>query len=633
MDYRMSELDLFLFNEGKLTEAYKHFGSHLIKDDLNQVLGVRFTVYAPHAKIVSVVGDFNYWDSRTSVMEKIDESGIYSIFVSDLAEWTRYKYCIVTSYGQTIFKADPYAYYSDNRPETSSKVYDIEGYDWSDGAYLSRRKSSNPYMGKMSIYEVHLGSWMTKPDGSFHKYNELVNYLIPYVKAHGFSHIEIMPIIEHPLDESWGYQGTGYYSATARYGVPKDLMYFIDMCHKENIGVIMDWVPGHICKDAHGLYMFDGEPLYEYNDMTIRENVVWGTVNLDLGKGVTKSFLISNAQFWIRYFHLDGFRIDAVSNILYFLGNSSIGTNFPAVEFLKNLSFAVKEYDHSVLLFAEDSTTYPKLTTSVIEGGVGFDYKWNMGWMNDTMRYFEKDPIYRKYHHDLITFSMIYAYSERFILPLSHDEVVHGKKSLVSKMPGDYWQKFANYRLLMGLLFTHPGKKLLFMGGEFAQMHEWKDNEELDWFLLEYPLHERANLFIRDLIQVYNHHLPLFELDHDQRGFRWIDQTNSSQSVFSFVRYALDDTNFCVVVLNMTPNTYDLFKLGVPKAGRYEEILNSDKEIYGGSNIFNGLPIVSFRENNHGFTDTIEIKVAPLSVTIFQSMPHQDLFDQDNQKE
>jgi len=566
-------------------------------------------------------------------MEKIDESGIYSIFVSDLAEWTRYKYCIVTSYGQTIFKADPYAYYSDNRPETSSKVYDIEGYDWSDGAYLSRRKSSNPYMGKMSIYEVHLGSWMTKPDGSFHKYNELVNYLIPYVKAHGFSHIEIMPIIEHPLDESWGYQGTGYYSATARYGVPKDLMYFIDMCHKENIGVIMDWVPGHICKDAHGLYMFDGEPLYEYNDMTIRENVVWGTVNLDLGKGVTKSFLISNAQFWIRYFHLDGFRIDAVSNILYFLGNSSIGTNFPAVEFLKNLSFAVKEYDHSVLLFAEDSTTYPKLTTSVIEGGVGFDYKWNMGWMNDTMRYFEKDPIYRKYHHDLITFSMIYAYSERFILPLSHDEVVHGKKSLVSKMPGDYWQKFANYRLLMGLLFTHPGKKLLFMGGEFAQMHEWKDNEELDWFLLEYPLHERANLFIRDLIQVYNHHLPLFELDHDQRGFRWIDQTNSSQSVFSFVRYALDDTNFCVVVLNMTPNTYDLFKLGVPKAGRYEEILNSDKEIYGGSNIFNGLPIVSFRENNHGFTDTIEIKVAPLSVTIFQSMPHQDLFDQDNQKE
>ncbi|MBN2696436.1 MAG: 1,4-alpha-glucan branching protein GlgB, partial [Bacilli bacterium] len=509
MDYRMSELDLFLFNEGKLKEAYKHFGAHLIKDDKGIITGVRFTVYAPHAKIVSVVGDFNFWDSRTHVLEKIDASGVYSLFIAGLSEWARYKYCIVTSYGQTIFKADPYAYFSDNRPETASKVYDIEGYEWHDESYLSQRRQNNPFMEKLSIYEVHLGSWMTKPDGSFHKYNELVDYLIPYVKAHGFSHIELMPIVEHPLDESWGYQGTGYYSATSRYGVPKDLMYFVDTCHKENIGVIIDWVPGHICKDAHGLYMFDGEPLYEYNDVNIRENVVWGTVNLDLGKGVTKSFLISNAYFWMQYFHVDGFRLDAVSNILYYLGNSAIGTNFGGVEFLRNLSWAIKEYDHSVLLFAEDSTTFPKLTGSVLDGGVGFDYKWNMGWMNDTLKYFEKDPIYRKYHHDLITFGMVYQYSERFVLPLSHDEVVHGKRSLVSKMPGDYWQKFANYRLLMGLMFTHPGKKLIFMGGEFAQMHEWKDKEELDWFLLEYPLHERANRFVRDLIQVYNHHPAL----------------------------------------------------------------------------------------------------------------------------
>ncbi len=614
----MSELDLFLFNEGKLKEAYRHFGAHLVKNDEGNVTGVRFTVYAPHARIVSVVGDFNYWDSREHAMEKIDPAGIYSLFVPGLGEWARYKYLIVTAAGNTIFKADPYAFFSDNRPETSSKVYDLEGYSWQDEKYLSKRRKSDPYTGRLAIYEVHIGSWMTKPDGSFHKYNELVDYLIPYVKAHGFSHIELMPIVEHPLDESWGYQGTGYYSATSRYGVPKDLMYFIDCCHQEDIGVIMDWVPGHISRDPHGLYMFDGEPLYESSDINIRENLVWGTANLDLGKGVTKSFLLSNALFWIKYFHVDGFRLDAVSNILYYHGNSNHGTNYNGVEFLRNLSWSIKETDCSVLLFAEDSTTFPKLTGKIQDGGVGLDYKWNMGWMNDTLKYFEKDPIYRKYHHELITFGMVYQYSERFLLPLSHDEVVHGKRSLVSKMPGDYWQKFANYRLLMGLLFTHPGKKLLFMGGEFAQMHEWKDKDELDWFLLEYPLHERANRFCRDLIQVYNHHPELYEYDHDPRGFGWIDQTNHDQSIFSFIRSGSDPRSFVVVILNMTPNTYENFKLGVPRAGSYEEILNSDKEIYGGSNVYNGMPAVSFKENNHGYEDTIEIKVSPLAVLVFQ---------------
>ncbi len=614
----MSDLDLYLFNEGKLKEAYKHFGAHLVKDDNNRIIGVNFSVYAPHAKIVSVVGEFNNWDSRTHVMQKVDEFGIFSIYIPGLSEWTRYKYCIVTSYGQTIFKADPYAFFSDDRPETSSKVYDIDGYVWHDKKYLNDRRKKNFFMDKMSVYEVHLGSWMTKPDGSFHKYNELVEYLIPYVKEHGFSHIEIMPIVEHPLDESWGYQGTGYYSATSRYGVPKDLMYLIDKCHEAKIGVIMDWVPGHICKDAHGLYMFDGEPLYEFEDSKFRENEVWGTVNLDLGKGITKSFLISNAMFWMNYFHIDGFRLDAVSNIIYYLGNMHIGTNLGAVEFLKNLSYAIKEKDHSILLFAEDSTTFPNLTTPVVNGGVGFDFKWNMGWMNDTLKYFEKDPIYRKYHHDLITFGMVYAYSERFILPLSHDEVVHGKKSLVDKMPGDYWQKFANYRVLIGLQFTHPGKKLLFMGGEFAQMHEWKDKEELDWFLLEYPLHERANHFVRDLIKVYNHHKALYELDHDPRGFRWIDQTNYDQSVFSFVRFSNDENDFVIVVMNMTPNTYIDFKIGVPKAGVYQEILNSDKEIYGGSNLYNGTDLQTFEEHNHGYDNSINMVVSPLSISILK---------------
>jgi len=614
----MNELDLYLFNEGKLKEAYKLFGSHLIKDDNNQIIGVDFRVYAPHARIISVVGDFNNWDSRTHIMDREDDFGIYHLFVPGLNEWERYKYCIVTSYGQTIFKADPYAFFSDNRPETSSKVYNIDDYLWNDEEYLKNRRIKNHYEEKLSVYEVHLGSWMTKPDGSFHKYNELVDYLIPYVKNHGFSHIEIMPIIEHPLDESWGYQGTGYYSATSRFGVPKDLMYLIDKCHQNNIGVIMDWVPGHTCKDAQGLYMFDGEPLYEYLDFAIRENVVWGTVNLDLTKGIVKSFMISNAYFWINYFHIDGFRIDAVSNIIYYLGDMNVGTNYGAIEFLQNLSSAIKEKDNSVLLFAEDSTTFPNLTKSVSAGGIGFDYKWNMGWMNDTLRYFSKDPIYRKYHHDLITFGITYVYSENFILPLSHDEVVHGKKSLVEKMPGDFWQKFANYRVLIGLQFTHPGKKLLFMGGEFAQIHEWRDKNELDWQLLEYPMHSLSNRFVKDLIRVYNNQTCLYELDSSPLGFSWIDQSNYEQSIFSFIRRGKDDSNFCIVVLNMTPNVYSNYLIGVPKKGFYQEILNSDKEIYGGSNIYNENSIETLDLFNHGFNQSISINISPLSISIIK---------------
>jgi 1,4-alpha-glucan branching enzyme len=621
MNRKISDFDLFLFNEGKWEAAHQHFGSRVVKDEWGAAQGVVFTVYAPHARIVSVVGDFNQWDSRTHAMEKVDDFGIFRLFVPGLGEWTKYKYCIVTAYGQTIYKADPYAMFSDFRPETSSKVYDIEGYVWHDGDYLAKRRTGDPANKPIAIYEVHLGTWMTKPGGAFHKYNELVDYLIPYVKAHGFTHIEMMPVTEHPLDESWGYQGTGYYSATSRYGVPKDLMYLIDQCHQNDIGVILDWVPGHICKDAHGLYMFDGEPLYEYEDYNIRENVVWGTVNLDLGKGVTRSFLLSNAHFWIDYFHVDGFRIDAVSNIVYYLGNPAVGTNQGAVEFLKRTTASIKQKDMSILLFAEDSTTYPNMTKPAWEGGVGFDFKWNMGWMNDTLRYFEKDPVYRKYHHDLITFGLVYAYSERFILPLSHDEVVHGKKSLVNKMPGDYWQKFANFRVLIGLQFTHPGKKLLFMGGEFAQMQEWKDKEELDWFSLEYPLHECANRFVRDALHVLRHTPALFELDHDPEGFRWIDQTNRDQSVYLFARFGKSEDDIVVVAINMTPVVYEPFRIGVPKEGVYEEILNSDKDVYGGSNQYNGLPLKTSAVALHGFAQSIEIKLAPLAICVFAYRP------------
>lgn len=616
MSRKLSEFDLFLFNEGKLEQGFHHFGAHLLRNEAGEVSGVTFTVYAPHARIVSVVGDFNQWDSRTHVCQKIDEFGIYQITIPGLTEWTRYKYCIVTSYGQTIYKADPYAFFSDFRPETSSKVYDIDGYVWNDSTYLETRKQTSSAEKPLAIYEVHLGTWMQKPGGGYHKYNELVQYLIPYVKEHGFTHIEMMPVTEHPLDESWGYQGTGYFSATSRYGVPKDLMYLIDQCHQHQIGVILDWVPGHICKDAHGLYLFDGEPLYEYDEYHIRENVVWGTVNLDLGKGITRSFLLSNAHFWLDYFHVDGFRIDAVSNIVYYLGNSAMGINQGAVDFLKRLSYSIKSKDASVLLFAEDSTTFPGMTKAVEQGGIGFDYKWNMGWMNDTLRYFEKDPIYRKYHHDLITFSMVYAYSERFVLPLSHDEVVHGKHSLVNKMPGDYWQKFANFRLLMGLLYTFPGKKLLFMGGEFAQMHEWKDKEELDWFLLEYPLHHRASRFVRDCIRVYTHTAALYELDHQPQGFVWVDQTNRDQSIFSYLRFGKDAKDCALVVLNMTPVMYETFEVGVPFEGNYVEILNSDKDIYGGSNQYNGLDLPSQKRPMHQQPYSITMKIAPLSVSV-----------------
>jgi 1,4-alpha-glucan branching enzyme len=625
MNRKISDFDLFLFNEGKLEGAYHHFGSRLVKDELGQHQGVVFTVYAPHARAVSVVGDFNHWDSQTHAMAKVDEFGIWRLFVPGLGEWSKYKYCILTSYGQTLFKADPYAFFSDFRPETASKVYDIEGYVWNDQNYLNQRRTGDPRHKPLSVYEVHLGTWMTKPGGIYHKYNELVDYLIPYVKAHGFTHIEVLPLTEHPLDESWGYQGTGYYSATARYGVPKDLMYLIDQCHQNDIGVILDWVPGHICKDAHGLYMFDGEPLYEYDDYNIRENIVWGTVNLDLGRGITRSFLLSNAHFWVDYFHVDGFRIDAVSNIVYYLGNPAVGTNYGAIEFLKRLTSSLKQKDLSLLLFAEDSTTFPGMTKPAWEGGIGFDYKWNMGWMNDTLRYFEKDPVYRKYHHDLITFGMVYAYSEQFILPLSHDEVVHGKKSLVNKMPGDYWQKFANFRTLIGLQFMHPGKKLLFMGSEFAQMHEWKDKEELDWFSLEYPLHERANRFVRDAILVYKHHPELYELDHDPAGFRWIDQTNRDQSIYSFARFGNNPLDCAVVVMNMTPVVYGEFRIGVPHAGTYEEILNSDKDIYGGSNQFNGTPVESDPIAMHGFKQSILIKIAPLAILVLTyQKPNED---------
>lgn len=618
MNNNFDAFNLYLFNQGKLEKAYELFGSHLVKDENGNTLGTIFRVYAPNAKIVSVIGDFNYWDSRTHTMKKIDDQGIFELYIDGIKEWEKYKYAILTNQDEMLFKADPYGFFSDNRPETCSKVYDIDGYYWHDSEYLEKRRNSDHLHEPISIYEMNIGSWMTKPDGNFNKYNELPPLLIPYLKKMGFNAVEFMPLVEFPLDESWGYQGTGYYSVTSRYGVPKDLMYLVDELHKNNIKVIFDWVPGHICKDSHGLYRFDGSHLYEFDDEYRRENVTWGTANLDLSKGTTKSFLISNAYFFMEYYHVDGFRLDAVSNIYYYLGDQRNGINEGGVQFLKDLSNAVKAYDRNVILSAEDSTTFPNVTKPVEYGGVGFDYKWNMGWMNDTLKYFSKDPIHRKYHHDYITFSLVYAFSENFILPLSHDEVVHGKGSLIEKMPGDYWQRFASFRALIGFMFTHPGKKLLFMGGEFAQFREWREKSELDWFLLQYDSHRTAQNYVAYVNKLYKAHPSLYINDDNYESFRWIDASNTDQSVFIYERRCA--TENLIVVLNLTPNSYLNYRIGVPYKGTYEEILNSDKLEFGGSDLYNGLPLETSDISMHSFEQSIEITLAPLSATVFKKI-------------
>ena len=615
---KISKDDLYFFNQGKLFDSYRIFGAHLVKFEDGSIKGTRFTVWAPHAKEVNVMGEFNNYQAWVHNLTMVDSTGIWSLYVEGATEWNMYKYQIKTHDGRELYKSDPYAFFSSERPETLSKIYDLDGYSWNDSTYMTQRNNEPSYENQMSIYELHVGSWMVKPDGTFNKYNELVDLLIPYLLENGFTHVELMPIVEHPLDQSWGYQGTGYYSATSRFGVPKDLMYFVDKCHQNSIKVILDWVPGHICRDNHGLYMFDGEPLYEYSEEWKRENLVWGTANLDLGKGEVQSFLISNALYWMKHFHIDGFRIDAVSNLIYHLGDASKGVNQGALDFLKNLSTQIFGYFNNALLIAEDSTAYEKVTHPVDQGGLGFNYKWNMGWMNDTLEYFSKDPVHRKYHHHDITFGLTYAFSENFVLPLSHDEVVHGKKSLVDKMPGDYWQKFANYRAMMGMFFTHPGKTLMFMGGEFAQMHEWKDYTELDWNLLEYPLHNSAQRFNRDMNFIVKHHKALHEMDCKEDGFEWIDANNADMSVFSFARYAKDKNDFVIVVLNLTPIVHHNFRLGVPKAGKYIEVINSDKTVYGGSNMFNGEPMFSSDIECTGRKQSIEMVLSPLSITILK---------------
>lgn len=613
-----SQINKFL--SGENFENYKFMGSRLV--NFKGKKGALFCVWAPNAKKVSVVGSFNNWDDTSSKMYKVKSTGIWCRFIEGVKKNDIYKYKIYTKDDNVLYKADPYALYSELRPNTASVVVDRRSYNWSDTEWLNKRKNINLYENPMNIYEIHLGSWKRKENNDFYSYREIADLLVPYVKEMNYTHVEIMPVSEHPLDASWGYQCTGYYSLTSRYGSIDDFKYFVNKLHMNNIGVIIDWVPGHFCKDEHGLYKFDGTYIYEYENEERRENYEWGTANFDLGKPEVQSFLISNAVFWFDEYHIDGIRVDAVANMLYLdygKPNSKIKNkyggieNLEAIEFLKKLNKVIFEKFNSPLMIAEESTAWPLVTYPTYLGGLGFNYKWNMGWMNDMLKYMQIDPLYRKYNHNLITFSIMYTYSENFILPLSHDEVVHGKKSLLDKMPGEYYDKFSNLRLFYGYMMSHPGKKMLFMGGEFGQFIEWRYDRELDWELLKYPIHDSTKTYVKDLNSIYLKEKSLWELDHKQEGFSWIDQNNYNQSIVSFIRKSRNKDDFLVIICNFTKAKYEEFKVGVPRFTFYKEILNSDRDIYGGSNFINKGEVAPIREKWNGQPYCVNIKIAPFS--------------------
>jgi len=586
----ITNFDVHLFHEGRHFRSYNMLGAHrmVMPDGTSEV---QFAVWAPQAKQVSVVGNFNSWNGSAHKMSKIKNSGIWRLVVPNLAVGDIYKYEIVTKRGQRILKADPFAFAAEMRPGTASVIQGRAGYSWQDEDWVAGQKS-NGANRPIAIYEVHLGSWKQSQQGTFPTYRELAHELIGYVCKMGFTHIELMPLAEHPLDASWGYQATGYYAPTSRYGKPDDLRYFIDCCHQRGIGVIMDWVPGHFCKDDHGLRAFDGTKLFEGDDVKRAENRGWGTLNFDFSRPEVWSFLISNALYWMDSFHIDGLRVDAVANMLYLDYGREAGDwtanrfggreNLEAVDFFKKLNEAVHLHYPSCLIIAEESTAWPAVTRPVHLGGLGFDYKWNMGWMNDLLRYVSHDPVHRKWHHNLLTFSLTYAFAETYMLPLSHDEVVHGKKSLLDKMPGDYWQKFANLRAFYAYFIAHPGKKLLFMGGEFGHYAEWQEWKGLDWQLLDYEMHEKMQLFTEKLLHMYRQEPALWELDHSWQGFEWIDCNDSDHSVIVFLRLSAKGEAI-IVVCNFTPAVYREYRIGVPQPGYYRQVLDSDSPDFGGS--------------------------------------------------
>ena len=616
-----SESDLYLYHQGTNYHSYQIFGAHFTEMMGQQ--GVRFTLWAPHAQAVSVVGSFNDWQIDKHPMHRQEDGSIWSVFVAGLTEGTIYKYAIQTASGEAILKADPYGYFCEVRPNTASIAYDVTQYEWQDEKWLDQKRKSTPYETPMLTYEVHLGSWQRKENGEFLTYREVAQRLVAYVKEMNYTHIELMPLNEYPFDGSWGYQATGYYAVTSRYGEPRDFMYLVDLCHQHEIGVILDWVPGHFCRDAHGLRHFDGEPLYESGNEQLAENYEWGTTNFDYGRTEVQSFLISNAMFWFNLYHIDGLRIDAVANMLYLNYGRKEGEwqpnkyggagNLEAMEFLRKLNQAIFEFHPEALMIAEESTSWPLISKPVYMGGMGFNFKWNMGWMNDMLRYMEMDPVHRKWHHHLVTFSFMYAFSENFVLPLSHDEVVHGKRSLLNKMPGDYWQQFANLRAFYGYWMAHPGKKLLFMGSEFGQFIEWKYDDSLDWHLLEYPMHQKMHDYVKALNGFYQAQPSFWEIDCDWQGFEWIDCNDYTQSIISFMRRGKNKDDFTLVICNFTPMVHQGYRLGVPEAGSYIEVFNSDHDVYGGSNVINEGEFASEAIAWHDKPQSILFTVPPLA--------------------
>jgi 1,4-alpha-glucan branching enzyme len=594
----LGEDDRFLFNFGTNYEIYNHMGAQ--PGMYSKITGTIFRVWAPSASRISVIGDFNGWDGRVHPMRNLGSSGIWELFLPGIEENEIYKFEIRTMSGKILVKSDPFQFFGEHRPKTASMVRYLDHYQWNDKKWQESREDCHPYDKAMSIYEMHPGSWQRDPSNPerFLTFRELADKLIPYVQQLGFTHIELMPVMEHPLDESWGYQVTGPFSLTSRYGTPEDFMYFVDTCHQENIGVILDWVPAHFPKDEHSLARFDGTALFEHEDPRKGAHPEWGTLIYNYGRKEVSNYLIANALFWLDKYHIDGLRVDAVASMLYldysrnegdWIPNSYGGReNLEAIEFLRHLNSIIYDRYPGTLMIAEESTSFYGVSKPANAGGLGFGFKWNMGWMNDTLSYFEKDPIYRKFHHNNLTFSMMYAFSENFILPFSHDEVVHGKRSLINKMPGDLNQKFANLRLLFLSMWMHPGKKLLFMGDEFGQWSEWNCKQSLDFHLLQdNELHNDMLLFVSKLNEFYKENASLWELDCHPEGFQWMDLEDRENSIISYARYAKDRKDHLVCLLNFTPQTFFHYKMGLPAGSNYEQVFCSDQSRFSGSNSSN----------------------------------------------
>ncbi len=623
-DAQMPEFDQHLFGEGKHWHIYQKLGGHL--HSIDGIEGVLFAVWAPNAGRISVVGDFNHWDGRCNPMRSLGGSGIWELFIPGLTIGCLYKFEILNRYSnQILLKSDPYGQQFEFRPNTSSIIVKEKDYDWQDQQWLAQRISADWLHTPMSIYEVHLGSWRRDHCGNFLTYRDLAVELVEYVKNMGFTHIELLPITEHPFDGSWGYQTTGYFAPTSRHGTPDDFRFFVDTCHQNNIGVILDWVPAHFPKDTFALANFDGSALYEHEDPRKGEHRDWGTLIYNYGRNEVKNFLLASAMFWLEEFHIDGLRVDAVASMLYldysreandWIPNIYGGNeNLEAIDFLRELNTATHAQHPGTVIMAEESTSWPQVTKPTWTGGLGFSMKWNMGWMHDVLSYMSEEPIHRQYHHDQLTFGMLYAFSENFTLPFSHDEVVHGKGSLVSKMPGDMWQRFANLRLLYTFMYTYPGKKLLFMGCEFGQGTEWSANRALDWYVLDYSHHRGVQALVKDLNHVYKSHPALFTHDFEHQGFEWIDCHDVQQSIISYQRKC--DLENLIVILNFTPVPRHNYRIGVAEAGVYQEIFNSDSEYYFGSNTGNGT-VVSESTPWMNHPHSINLTLPPLAGIIFK---------------